>query len=79
MKYFFIPIQGIERDYNITNQFKNNNKMKKIFFVLCMFLSVNMFAKLPVADFENETGGITVAKADTCWQGADEPSLGLHL
>lgn len=53
--------------------------MKKIFFVLCMFLSVNMFAKLPVADFENETGGINVAKADTCWQGADEPSLGLHL
>ena len=29
-----------------------------------------------VADFENEVGGINVAKADTCWQGADAPALG---
>ncbi|MBQ7530394.1 MAG: DUF4465 domain-containing protein [Paludibacteraceae bacterium] len=29
-----------------------------------------------VATFENETGGINVAKADTCWQGADAPVVG---
>ena len=29
-----------------------------------------------VATFENEAGGINVAKADTCWQGADAPAVG---
>ena len=29
----------------------------------------------PVATFENEEGGVYVAKADTCWQGADAPAL----
>ncbi len=29
-----------------------------------------------VATFENEAGGINVAKADTCWQGADVPIIG---
>lgn len=28
------------------------------------------------ATFENEEGGINVAKADTCWQGADAPAMG---
>ena len=50
--------------------------MKKISFFLCMFLSVNMFAQSGVATFENEVGGINVAKADTCWQGADAPVAG---
>ena len=50
--------------------------MKKIFSVLCMFLSVNMIAETNVATFENEVGGVNVAKADTVWQGADVPALG---
>lgn len=29
-----------------------------------------------VATFENEAGGVNVAKADTCWQGADAPVVG---
>ena len=29
-----------------------------------------------VATFENEADGINVAKADTCWQGADAPVVG---
>jgi hypothetical protein len=32
--------------------------------------------KVQVATFENEVGGVNVAKADTCWQGADAPVLG---
>ena len=28
------------------------------------------------ATFENEEGGINVAKADTCWQGANAPAMG---
>ena len=28
-----------------------------------------------VATFENEEGGVNIAKADTCWQGADAPVL----
>lgn len=50
--------------------------MKRIYFVLCMFLSVNMYAQTKVATFENEVGGVNVAKADTCWQGADAPVAG---
>jgi hypothetical protein len=29
-----------------------------------------------VATFENEEGGVNIAKADTCWQGADAPVPG---
>ena len=29
-----------------------------------------------VATFENEVGGVNIAKADTCWQGADAPVVG---
>ena len=50
--------------------------MKKIFSVLCMFLSVNMIAETKVATFENEAGGVNVAKTDTVWQGADVPAAG---
>lgn len=32
-----------------------------------------------VATFENEVGGVNVAKADTCWQGADEPVVGNNV
>ena len=32
-----------------------------------------------VATFENKEGGINVAKADTCWQGADEPVVGNNV
>lgn len=32
-----------------------------------------------VATFENEADGINVAKADTCWQGADEPVVGNNV
>lgn len=48
--------------------------MKKIFFVgLMTFAAVSLMAEVKVATFENEAGGINVAKADTCWQGADNP------
>ena len=47
--------------------------MKKIFFfVVAALMSTAMYADLRVATFED----ITLAKADTVWQGADEPALG---
>ena len=80
MKYFFIPILGIERDYNITNQFKNNNKMKKIYLLLAgVVMSTSLFAQLTVATFENAAGGVNVAHADTCWQGNDAPVAGVNV
>ena len=39
-------------------------------------LTVSTTAPKKVATFENEAGGIHVAKADTCWQGADVPVVG---
>jgi hypothetical protein len=62
------------------NNLKTKNKMKKIFFLAAVALmSTAMYAAdLQVATFENEEGGINVAKADTCWQGADAPLLGYN-
>jgi len=37
---------------------------------------LTIFRPTEVATFENEDGGINVAKADTCWQGADAPVIG---
>ncbi len=39
-------------------------------------LTVSTTAPKKVATFENEAGGVNVAKADTCWQGADVPVAG---
>ena len=39
-------------------------------------LTINTEKPAKVATFENEAGGINVAKADTCWQGADAPVVG---
>ncbi len=51
--------------------------MKKFFLVGLMTIStISMMAAVNVATFENATGGINVAKADTCWQGADSPTDG---
>jgi len=51
--------------------------MKKFFFLGLMTIStISMMAAVNVADFENAAGGINVAKADTCWQGANSPVLG---
>ena len=51
--------------------------MKKIFFLgLMTFAAISLMAEVKVATFENEAGGINVAKADTCWQGADVPAIG---
>lgn len=49
--------------------------MKKIFFLAALAFSCMMQAEVKIATFENEAGGINVAKADTCWQGADTPAL----
>lgn len=51
--------------------------MKKFFFLgLMTFAAFSLMAETKVATFENEAGGIHVAKADTCWQGADVPVIG---
>lgn len=51
--------------------------MKKFFFLGLMTIStISMMAAVNVAYFENAAGGINVAKADTCWQGADSPTDG---
>jgi hypothetical protein len=51
--------------------------MKKIFFLASVLVaSMTINAEVKVATFENEAGGINVAKADTCWQGADAPAIG---
>ncbi len=50
--------------------------MKKIFLLFgAAAFACTLHAKT-VATFENEAGGIHVAKADTCWQGADVPVAG---
>ena len=42
--------------------------MKKFFFLgLMTFAAFSLMAETKVATFENEAGGINVAKADTCW------------
>lgn len=51
--------------------------MKKFFFVgLMTFAATSLMAAVNVATFENEAGGINVAHADTCWQGANTPVIG---
>lgn len=52
--------------------------MRKIFFSAIVMIACAMSAnaEVKVATFENEAGGINVAKADTCWQGADAPVAG---
>lgn len=51
--------------------------MKKFFLLgLMTFAAFSLMAETKVATFENEAGGINVAKADTCWQGADVPVIG---
>ena len=39
-------------------------------------LTISSTKPAQVATFENEVGGINIAKADTCWQGADVPVIG---
>lgn len=39
-------------------------------------LTVSSNKPAQVATFENEVGGVNIAKADTCWQGADAPVVG---
>lgn len=55
--------------------------MRKIFFfsIVMMACALSANAEMKVATFENEVGGINVAHADTCWQGADDPTVGPHL
>ena len=39
-------------------------------------LTISSNKPAQVATFENEVGGVNIAKADTCWQGADVPVIG---
>ena len=55
--------------------------MRKIFIFAIVMIACAMSAnaEVKVATFENEAGGINVAKADTCWQGADAPVVGNNV